>query len=151
MSYAMLITHTHNYMFWYFVLQLEKLVIHSTDEEGALEKTREETCPGNPFIVFSVKPTVQVILENPTPRSGLFTITSDISTGDTAASFTNKIAKIVGLKGKSYIPSFKHTKKKHFQKIQDFNRFSMNHSRCRCTPCLAIRRCSSWPTENTDS
>lgn len=81
-------------------MQLETLKIHSTDDAGAAEKTREETCPGQPFIVFSVKPTVQVVLENPTPRSGLFTITSDISTGDTATSFTSKIAKIVGLKGK---------------------------------------------------
>lgn len=70
--------------------------IHSTDEEITSEKLREETCPANPFIIFSLKPTVQVVLENPIPRSGLFTITSNISNGETTQSFTNKIAKIVG-------------------------------------------------------
>lgn len=75
--------------------------IHYTDEAGASEKSREEVCPGAPFISFSAKPTIEVVLENPVPRSGLFTITSNVSNGETTKSFTDKIAKIVGLKGKS--------------------------------------------------
>lgn len=90
----------HNIISYFFILQLESLEIHSTDEEIATEKIREETCPADPFIIFSAKPTVQVVLENPVPRSGLFTITSNITNGDTTQSFTNKIAKVVGLKGK---------------------------------------------------
>lgn len=118
------------------MLQLESLEIHCTDEAGALEKTREETCPGNPFITFSAKPTVQVVLENPIPRTGLFTITSNISNGDTTQSFTNKIAKIVGLKGK-------HSQKNKFSE----NKMALKRSnlltifiyfRCRCAPSLAI-------------
>lgn len=80
-------------------LQLETLEIHSTDEANVLEKVREETCPGNPHIIFSAKPTVQVVLDNPIPRTGLFTITSNISNDDTSQSFINKITKIVGLRG----------------------------------------------------
>lgn len=74
--------------------------IHYTDDPAATEKSREEICPGAPFISFSAKPTVEIVLENPIPRSGLFTITSNIVNGETTQSFTDKIAKIVGLKGK---------------------------------------------------
>lgn len=69
-----------------------------TDDPTATEKSREEVCPGAPFISFSAKPTVEVVLENPIPRSGLFTITSNIANGETTQSFVDKIAKIVGLK-----------------------------------------------------
>lgn len=80
-------------------LQLESLEIHYTDESGASEKTVEEVCPGHPFIIFSAKPSVSVVLENPLPRSGLFTITNDVTNGETTKQFNEKIAKIVGLKG----------------------------------------------------
>lgn len=80
---------------------MESLEIHYTDEDGASEKTAEEVCPGHPFIVFSAKPSVAVSLENPLPRSGLFTINNDITNGETTKQFTEKIAKIVGLKGES--------------------------------------------------
>lgn len=80
-------------------MQLESLEIKFTDDKSSSEKTREEVCPGNPFIVFSAKPSVQVTLDNPVPRSGLFTISSEILDGDTTKTFTDKIARIVGLKG----------------------------------------------------
>lgn len=83
-------------------MQLESLEIKYTDEKGASEKTIEEVCPGYPFILFTAKPTVAVCLENPKPRSGLFTINSEITNGDTTKSFTDKIAKIVGLKGTAF-------------------------------------------------
>lgn len=91
-------------LFTFFVrvcvcLQLEALEIRFTDEEGASEKTFEEVCPGHPFIVFSAKPSIAVVLENPLPRSGLFTINSDVTNGETTKHFVDKIAKIVGLKG----------------------------------------------------
>lgn len=78
---------------------MEHLDIKYTDDEDASEKTREEVCPGSPFIVFSAKLSVPIVLENPVPRSGHFTITSEISDGDTTKSLTDKIARIVGLKG----------------------------------------------------
>lgn len=83
----------------FYSLQLETLDIKCTDDKDANEKTKEEVCPGHPFIVFSSKPSVPIVLENPVPRSGLFTITSDISDGDTTQSLTDKIARVVGLKG----------------------------------------------------
>lgn len=82
-------------------MQLETLELRHTDDPSATEKSREEVCPGAPFISFSAKPTVEVVLQNPIPRSGLFTITSNIANGETTQSFTDKIAKIVGLKGKA--------------------------------------------------
>lgn len=71
-----------------------------TDEEGTSEKTREEVCPGSPYIVFSTKPSVQIVLDNPTQRSGMFRITTGISEADTVQSLTEKISKILGLKGR---------------------------------------------------
>lgn len=73
----------------------------------------EEVCPGHPFIVFRTKPSVSVTLENPIPRSGLFVINSDISNGDTTKSFTDKIAKIVGLKGE-YLNNVHYSNKSNF-------------------------------------
>lgn len=78
---------------------MESIDYRFTDEPEANEAVRS-ICPGNPTIVFTEKPKVVITLENPTPRSGLFTITSNVSEGDTTLSFTDKIAKAVGLKGK---------------------------------------------------
>lgn len=81
------------------LLQLESLEIKYTDDKEATEKTRDEVCPGHPFIIFSAKPFVRVVLENPIQRSGLFTITSEVYNGETTKQFIDKIAKIVGVKG----------------------------------------------------
>lgn len=82
------------------VSQLESLDIRTTDEEGTPEKMREEVRPGSPYIVFSVKPSVAVVLDNPQQRSSLFRINSNITDAETTAKFTDKVAKVVGLKGK---------------------------------------------------
>lgn len=89
-------------------LQLETLEIRYTDEQGASEKTFEEVCPGNPFIVFSAKPSVAVVLDNPLQRSGLFTINSEITNGETTKTFTSKITKIVGLKDVEAVRIWRH-------------------------------------------
>lgn len=82
-------------------IQLESLQIYYTHDEGASEKTRDSVVPGEPFIELSAKPAVEIVLENPYQRSGLFTISSDISNGDTTQSLNDKIMKNVGLKGKT--------------------------------------------------
>lgn len=81
------------------IVQVEAIEFRFTDEPDASDAVRS-ICPGSPAIVFTEKPNVAVSLENPVPRSGLFTISSNISNGDTTQSFTEKIAKAVGLKGK---------------------------------------------------
>lgn len=78
---------------------METLEIKFTDDEFAPEKTREEVRPGNPYIVFSTRPFVEVTLDNPVQRSGLFRITTGISDNDSTKHFIEKISKIVGLKG----------------------------------------------------
>lgn len=81
-------------------LQLESLEIRTTDEEDTPEKMREDVRPGSPYIVFSVKPFVPVVLDNPQQRSNLFRINLNITDGETTATFTEKVAKVIGLKGK---------------------------------------------------
>lgn len=76
-------------------------MIKYTDDSDAPEKTREEVRPGNPYIGFSTKPSVTVVLDNPTQRSGMFRITTGICNGDTTKEFSEKVAKIIGLKGNS--------------------------------------------------
>lgn len=78
---------------------MESLDIKFTDDKEASEKTHDEVCPGYPFIVFSAKPFVRVVLDNPAQRSGLFTITSEVYNAETTKQFFDKIAKIVGVKG----------------------------------------------------
>lgn len=78
---------------------METLELKYTDDEGTPEKTREEVRPGSPYIVFSTKPSIQIVLDNPTQRSGMFRITTGVSEADTVQSLTEKICKIIGLKG----------------------------------------------------
>jgi leucyl-tRNA synthetase len=79
-------------------LDIEELSVRYTDDPEAPEKTREEVRPAAPFIMFSVKPFVGVALENPTPRSGLFTVQLKVSEGDTTKTLKEKLAKEIGLK-----------------------------------------------------
>uniref|UniRef100_A0A182Y3F3 leucine--tRNA ligase n=2 Tax=Anopheles stephensi TaxID=30069 RepID=A0A182Y3F3_ANOST len=79
-------------------LELDTLTFRYTDEPDTPEKMREEVRPGVPFIVFTVKPFVTVTLENPVERSGLFTVTMNLSDGDTSKTLKEKLAKQIGFK-----------------------------------------------------
>lgn len=79
-------------------LDLEQIDIKFTDDPTATENTKETVQPGTPFITYSVKPSVKVILENPIPRSGLFTQLINVSDGDTVQSLKEKLAKNLDLK-----------------------------------------------------
>ena len=79
-------------------LDLEQIEIKFTDDPSASENTKETVQPGTPFITYSVKPSVKIILENPIPRSGLFTQYINVSDGDTVSSLKEKLAKNLDLK-----------------------------------------------------
>lgn len=79
-------------------LDLETLEIRFTDDPTASEKMKEEVRPGIPAIVYTTKPSIKVNLENPVPRSGLFTQFLNISDNDTTKGLKEKLAKALGLK-----------------------------------------------------
>ncbi|KAL7040612.1 hypothetical protein ACKWTF_000462 [Chironomus riparius] len=79
-------------------LDLEQIEIKFTDDPTASENTKEAVQPGTPFITYTVKPSVKVTLENPIPRSGLFTQSINVSDGDTVQSLKEKLAKNLDLK-----------------------------------------------------
>ncbi|XP_058822795.1 leucine--tRNA ligase, cytoplasmic [Topomyia yanbarensis] len=79
-------------------LELESLTIGFTDQSEAPEKIKEEVRPGAPYIIFTVKPSVSVTLENPVERSGLFTVNLHLSEGDSSRTFKEKLAKQIGYK-----------------------------------------------------
>lgn len=79
-------------------LDLDTLNIKYTDDASAPEKTKEEVRPGAPFIAYVILPNVPITLDNPIERSGLFTVNTVVSEGDTSKSLYEKVAKIIGLK-----------------------------------------------------
>lgn len=85
---------------------METLTIKFTDDKDCPEKTREECRPGVPYLVLSTKPTVAIIVENPTQRSGLFTVNIGVGDQETTKQLTEKIAKMIGLKGNFFIKFF---------------------------------------------
>lgn len=70
-----------------------------TTESDAPDRNREEVRPGHPFIEFSTKPSVNVVLDNPIQMSGLFRVNLGISDGDTTKLVMEKVAKNIELKG----------------------------------------------------
>ncbi|XP_057340266.1 leucine--tRNA ligase, cytoplasmic [Microplitis mediator] len=72
-------------------LDLEDIEIRYTDD--APEKTKEECCPGYPYINFFATPGVVVKVLNPQKCSGLFSTTIKITDGCTAADVASKISK----------------------------------------------------------
>lgn len=58
--------------------QLHDIVIKYTDE--APEKTKEECCPGAPYMNFSAKPIVSLYIINPQSCSNLLELSMEIST-----------------------------------------------------------------------
>lgn len=79
-------------------LDLETLEIRFTDDPTATEKMKEEVRPGTPLISYTTKPSVRIVLENPVPRSGMFTHFLNVSDGDTTKGLKEKLAKALGLK-----------------------------------------------------
>lgn len=79
-------------------MQLETVAIRHTDEAGVPEKTREEVRPGSPYVAFSVAPFVTVKLDNPQQRSGLFSVHLNVMEAESSDTFTQKLAKQIGLK-----------------------------------------------------
>ncbi|KOC69270.1 Leucine--tRNA ligase, cytoplasmic [Habropoda laboriosa] len=72
-------------------LDLESITIKYSDE--APEKTREECCPGAPYINFSTKPGISVCLMNPQKCSALFRTTIKLSDTDTVEDVTSRLLK----------------------------------------------------------
>ncbi|XP_063989407.1 leucine--tRNA ligase, cytoplasmic [Diachasmimorpha longicaudata] len=72
-------------------LDLDEVDIKFTEE--APEKTREECCPGAPYMSFHSTPGVFVTAVNPQKCSGMFSMTVKIGEGNTGADIARKIAK----------------------------------------------------------
>ncbi|XP_028521055.1 leucine--tRNA ligase, cytoplasmic isoform X2 [Apis cerana] len=72
-------------------LDLENIVIKYTNE--ASEKTREECCPGAPYMNFSVKLGIPVFIINPQKYNGLFGMTIKIANADTVENIISRISK----------------------------------------------------------
>ena len=89
---------TTNYEYLKGTLDLEQLDIKFTNDPSATEKLREDVQPGQPIILYSVKPSMRITLENPIPRSGLFTQHINVSDGDSVETLRNKLAKSLGIK-----------------------------------------------------
>lgn len=79
------------YVYFSLIIQLDEIIIKYTDE--APEKTKEECCPGVPYISFSTKPAVSISAINPQVGSGLFKLRVKVSQGDTAVDIASNIVK----------------------------------------------------------
>ena len=66
-------------------------MIKYTDE--APEKTKEECCPGAPYMNFSTKQGLSVCVINPQKYSGLFRINIKITDADTVEDIISRILK----------------------------------------------------------
>lgn len=53
----------------------------------------KETCPGQPYIIFSAKPGIYVDFVNPVPFSGHFSYSIKISNDDTYKKVINRLLK----------------------------------------------------------
>lgn len=72
-----------------YIFQLSEIIIKYTDE--APEKTKEECCPGSPYINFIVKPSVPLSLINPQKYVGLFRMNLKIYEDDTVSNLIKRI------------------------------------------------------------
>ncbi|CAG9091449.1 unnamed protein product [Plutella xylostella] len=76
-------------------LDLDSIEVKHTDSPDAPEKTKEDCSPGQPHVSFYTEPGVAVSIHNPTPLSGLFTVTLTLADGDTVEKVKGKLAKEV--------------------------------------------------------
>lgn len=88
-------------------LQLETITINFTDAPDAPEKAKEEVRPGQPFIVLTTKPQLEIKCENPIPASGLFTVEVLLSNDDTTKTLLEKLAKKLGIKEVSAVKLYR--------------------------------------------
>ncbi|XP_053983912.1 leucine--tRNA ligase, cytoplasmic isoform X1 [Hylaeus volcanicus] len=72
-------------------LDLDTVIVKYTDE--APEKTKEECCPGSPYMNFFCKPGVTVCVINPQKCSGLFRLYIKIANEDSVANVISRISK----------------------------------------------------------
>ena len=81
---------------------MEEIVIKYTDE--APEKTKEECCPGAPYISFSAKPGIFIKISNQDPCNGLFRTMIKITDGDKVSKVISRITKgNKRIEGKTFI------------------------------------------------
>lgn len=73
--------------------QVESIELKYSDSAEATEKIREECCPGIPYIVFSVCPSMSITLINPQPQSGHFTHVVNVRDGDNIAKLTAQLTR----------------------------------------------------------
>jgi leucyl-tRNA synthetase len=66
-------------------LDVESIELKYSDSTEATEKICEDCCPGIPYIVFSVNPSISLTLINPQPQSGHFTHIVRVRDGDNVA------------------------------------------------------------------
>jgi leucyl-tRNA synthetase len=64
-----------------------------SDSAEATSKIREECCPGVPYIVFGVSPSLSLTLINPQPQNGHFTQVVNVRDGDNVAKLTTQISR----------------------------------------------------------
>lgn len=75
-----------------------------SDSTEATEKIREDCCPGTPYIVFTVHPSVSVTLINPQPQSGHFTHILNVRDGDNITQLAAQLTRVDRLiKGKKFV------------------------------------------------
>ncbi|XP_047517549.1 leucine--tRNA ligase, cytoplasmic [Pieris napi] len=74
-------------------LDLDAIEVKHTDSPDTPEKTIEDCAPGSPHVNFIAEPGLAVNFTNPTPLSGLFTISVTLVDGDTVEKIKTKIAK----------------------------------------------------------
>lgn len=79
------------FIFLFYLYQLDEIIVKYTNE--APEKTKEECCPGAPYMSFSKKTTVSIHIVNPQSSCGLFELSISISQADTASTIVSRIMK----------------------------------------------------------
>ncbi|KAL7300784.1 hypothetical protein TKK_0006759 [Trichogramma kaykai] len=87
-------------------LDLEKLEIKYSDE--ADDKTKEECCPGAPYIAFSTQPSLDLYFKNSHKCVGFFSTTIKISDQDSVKQVIAKLAKNRNIKDSSTITVYRH-------------------------------------------
>ena len=73
---------------------MENIHLKYSDSPEANEKIREDCCPGNPYIVFSTRPGVPLLVVNPQRQSGHFSHTLTVGDGDSVVKLAAQISRV---------------------------------------------------------